>query len=216
LHFGNPLRASILPGEIANGFTWFTRFYLLFRKPSLGMQQWTKSIAVQHLAARESESEGVFWCLGELHPSTFPERSESGRHTATRGGNTHQQSDGARGQRAPAGITPRAGRPNEEQRAGEPSNGSTDRQASGRGQRAEIQRCAADWQRIDFSRDPAREHITQTSLGRLERLRGKHQVLPTLLLQSPSKKAAGYEGAYDDQSEKCNGEGDPTLTYPAD
>ena len=51
LHFGNPLRASILPWGLAKSFTGYTPAHLLFRKPSLGMQQWTKTNAVQHLAA---------------------------------------------------------------------------------------------------------------------------------------------------------------------
>ena len=78
LHFGNRLRASILPWEIANDFTSFTRLHLLFRKRSLGMQQWTKFNAVQHLAAHERSDRQGF----ELQNNCTQPRSTRGENLA--------------------------------------------------------------------------------------------------------------------------------------
>jgi hypothetical protein len=71
LHFGNPLWASTLPRKITKTFTRFTSAYLLFRKPSLGMQQWTKTNAVQHLAASTLSSVVRFSGSRQLDPGSF-------------------------------------------------------------------------------------------------------------------------------------------------
>src|SRR4051794_22601252 len=110
LHFGNPLRGSGLTSETTHDFIPPPGLHLLFRKRSLGMQQWAgqrENCNRWHRIARAcAPSE-------ELNPTSFRLNRTARRKQA------HQRSAPAARERPAGAIILDSPRPNQKQRAGQ-------------------------------------------------------------------------------------------------
>src|SRR3954454_13908339 len=103
LHFGNPMRGSGLPLETTHDFIPPPSLHLLFRKRSLGMQQWAgqrENCNRWHRIARAGVPSE------ELNPTSLR------LHRTARRNQAHQRSDPATRERPARGIVLDSPRPN--------------------------------------------------------------------------------------------------------
>ena len=157
LQFGNRLRDDHLTGEKSLRCSSLSAEHLLFRKLSLGMQQWRQSV----------EQHCKFWQLVQLEPRPLPDRQQNLRPGGGIGRQAHQQSRRGRSQLSASPIDPGGPALDQEEIIGQSAHLPLQPEPRVGHAWSEIQGRACDWKHEQTRSRDLRHSLPQLALGEL-------------------------------------------------